>query len=198
MNKFKIGDLVKIREDLSMDKSSDYPSGITNYMLEYKNCAAKIARVEARDSYVVYYLDIDNEYWTWNENMLELVKNEHDFTWAISQMNEHKKPITTISPDWPLNFLKLGNLMQYQKNMKTPILASPSSFNLMATDWEIYEDKLETLSDHVIVRIDDNRCVDSIVQTESIEDYLRIIKREIKKGNDPMETINKYAGNKFK
>lgn len=63
----KVGDLVKIREDLSYDMAKA-DIGITTSMLEYKG---KIGTVVDIDDDKDFKLDVDNEDWWWHEDWLE-------------------------------------------------------------------------------------------------------------------------------
>ena len=64
--KYKIGDKVKIREDLIVD--NDYGSdGFTEEMVEYKGKTATITDVH----YDKYDIDVDDGQWYWTDEMLE-------------------------------------------------------------------------------------------------------------------------------
>jgi hypothetical protein len=54
-------------------------------------------------------------------------------------------------------------------------------------------EKVETLSDHIL----SNPFCGVYLYKESVEDYIRIAKREIKNGADPIKTLTKLAGDKF-
>ena len=67
MHKFKIGDKVRVRKDLVVDKY--YGCGFTERMEQYCGNKAKITRV----SNTFYDLDIDNGEFAWTDDMLEPV-----------------------------------------------------------------------------------------------------------------------------
>jgi hypothetical protein len=74
--KYKVGDKVKIREDLIVD--NDYGSdGFTEEMEQYKGKTATITDV----CYDKYEIDIDDGNWCWTDEMLEddtVVESEDD------------------------------------------------------------------------------------------------------------------------
>lgn len=65
--KFKVGDQVKIREDLSLGKY--YSVHLSRSMLSNKGKEAKITYISPDDD--TCHLDIDGDYWWWSEDMLE-------------------------------------------------------------------------------------------------------------------------------
>lgn len=65
--KFKVGDQVKIREDLSLGKY--YSVNLSRSMLSYKGKEAKITYISPDDD--TCHLDIDSGNWWWSEDMLE-------------------------------------------------------------------------------------------------------------------------------
>ena len=65
--KFKVGDQVKIREDLSLGKY--YPVHLSRSMLSNKGKEAKITYISPDDD--TCHLDIDSGNWWWSEDMLE-------------------------------------------------------------------------------------------------------------------------------
>jgi len=66
--KFNVGDYVKIKKGLKYGTTHNF----VFEMQEYCGKEAKIVKIDK--SY--YKLDIDNEAWYWNENMLESVKSK--------------------------------------------------------------------------------------------------------------------------
>ncbi len=66
----KVGDIVKIREDLSYDmEKTDIGIGITTNMLEYKGKIGTIVDIDDNDK--TFKLDVDNEEWWWHEDWVE-------------------------------------------------------------------------------------------------------------------------------
>lgn len=65
--KFKVGDQVKIREDLSLGKY--YSVHLSRSMLSNKGKEAKITYISPDDG--TCHLDIDGDDWWWSEDMLE-------------------------------------------------------------------------------------------------------------------------------
>lgn len=65
--KFKVGDTVKIRENLSLGRY--YSIHLSRSMLLNKGKEAKIIYVDSRDN--SYQLDVDDGSWWWSEDMLE-------------------------------------------------------------------------------------------------------------------------------
>lgn len=65
--KLKVGDKIKIREDLSLGKH--YSVHLSRSMLSHKGKKAKITYVESNDG--TYHLDIDDNTWWWTEDMFE-------------------------------------------------------------------------------------------------------------------------------
>lgn len=65
--KFKVGDQVKIREDLSLGKY--YSVHLSRSMLSNKGKEAKITYISPDDD--TCHLDIDGDCWWWSEDMLE-------------------------------------------------------------------------------------------------------------------------------
>lgn len=68
MAKYKVGDVVRIRSDLSTRQNYD-PVGINDAMCLYKGCEAIITSVESH----FYKLDIDMQVWYWIDSMFEEV-----------------------------------------------------------------------------------------------------------------------------
>ena len=67
---YKIGDIVKIREDLNLKTDEYY--GVIDAMLKYKGKVAKIIDVELDiDNMVCYILNIDNGRYHWYEKMFD-------------------------------------------------------------------------------------------------------------------------------
>lgn len=65
--KFKVGDTVKIRKDLSLGKR--YSIHLSKSMLLNKGKKAKIIYIDSRDG--SYQLDVDDGSWWWSNDMLE-------------------------------------------------------------------------------------------------------------------------------
>lgn len=66
--KFKVGDKVKIREDLSFGRFGDVY--FNDSMKRYRGREAKITYIDPYDN--TYHLDIDDNNWWWTNGMLEL------------------------------------------------------------------------------------------------------------------------------
>lgn len=68
---FRVGDIVKVREDISTSDFYEFEKfigvGTNEYMLEFAGKTAKI--VETYDRY--YSLDIDNKMWLWVDQHFE-------------------------------------------------------------------------------------------------------------------------------
>lgn len=65
--KFEVGDMVRIRNDLSLQKY--YSIHLSRSMVLNKGKMAKILCVDSHDGF--YQLDIDDGQWWWSEDMLE-------------------------------------------------------------------------------------------------------------------------------
>lgn len=90
MNKFNVGDKVRIKEDLS-----ECEFGYTPYMEEFAGKEATVVKVCSGGN---IRLDIDKQVWDWSENVLELIErnkvNESDLKDAeISKEVEEKKEV---------------------------------------------------------------------------------------------------------
>ena len=68
---FKIGDRVKIKEDLSCKHI--YKMNIVKEMERYKGKVAEIVAVRCKTGYA---LDIDKGYWNWSDDTFELVESK--------------------------------------------------------------------------------------------------------------------------
>ena len=68
MRKIKVGDIVKIKKDLSLD--NEYKISIDHDMLQYKGWEAAIVYVDSDDN--TCQLDVDIGRWWWSEDMFEL------------------------------------------------------------------------------------------------------------------------------
>ena len=66
---YKIGDKVKIREDLSTEL--DCYCGVVDTMLKYKGKTARIVSSEMFYGVMICTLDIDGGAYNWNENMFD-------------------------------------------------------------------------------------------------------------------------------
>lgn len=64
--KFKVGDKVRIKEDLSCNKC--YKIAAVKDMEKYKGKIAKVKKISNEGNYI---LDIDNMKWIWSDDMLE-------------------------------------------------------------------------------------------------------------------------------
>jgi hypothetical protein len=76
MNKYKVGDYVKIKVSIS----KYYKIYLNPYMTKYNNKISKIVRVRDPDtSYEVYVLEIDRD-WVWSYDMIikvsKVIENE--------------------------------------------------------------------------------------------------------------------------
>ena len=77
--KYKIGDKVKIREDLEKGScydsdSSDSYAVIVDLMLSFAGRTTKVAYVDKDHKY--YNLSCDGEFWNWPEGALAPIKEE--------------------------------------------------------------------------------------------------------------------------
>jgi hypothetical protein len=137
----------------------------------------------------------------------ELKKAEvkvRDFKWALEQMKEGKKvKRNEKSSKWYVSIVNEELQCTFFENSRTrdgyfnkgETARLKSIMNFEATDWEIYEEKKkETLSDHINLTLFGEDTIDK----DCVQDYIRIIKREISKGKDPIKVITEEAGNSFK
>lgn len=67
--KYKVGDKVKIREDLNMD--TEYDAGLDIDMLSYKGKIGVITNVRDAYDFEVYYEIKGFNDWAWSEDMIE-------------------------------------------------------------------------------------------------------------------------------
>ena len=68
---FKVGDIVRIREDLS--ECEEYSGTfVVSPMLD---CRGQIATIEAQND-DRYLIDLDNHHWDWTKEMFEPIKNQ--------------------------------------------------------------------------------------------------------------------------
>ena len=79
MNKFNVGDKVRIKEDLSKCEF-----GYTPYMDAYKGKNAIIVKVWSGGE---IELDIDKRFWNWSENVLELIEENDNMNMKIEEGN---------------------------------------------------------------------------------------------------------------
>lgn len=71
--KYKVGDIVKIKDDLSVEKYEEQSEqGIVEDMIAYRGQIAKVIEIDLFNR--SYRLDIDNGNWAWEEFILEDVK----------------------------------------------------------------------------------------------------------------------------
>lgn len=71
--KYKVGDKVKIREDLVVDMGRDGVR-VTESMLKY---AGKVVRIRKKFNLIgVYEIDADNKEYVWTDEMLEDVESD--------------------------------------------------------------------------------------------------------------------------
>lgn len=70
--KYKVGDKVKVREDLEVDKRYGTEEFIEE-MEEYKGKIVTIDTVNEDD----YYIEEDKQSWSWTEEMLEDIEEEN-------------------------------------------------------------------------------------------------------------------------
>lgn len=70
--KYKVGDKVKVREDLEVDKKYGTEEFVEE-MEEYRGKIVTIDTVNKDD----YYIEEDKQTWAWTEEMLEDVKNDN-------------------------------------------------------------------------------------------------------------------------
>lgn len=184
----KVGDTVKIKEVLE-DK---HYSGVVSDMKAYSGKTAKIeSALYGRNN--IYRLDIDGGKWSWNDTMFEK-DFLHDFKWALEQVKEGKKvrrkDWITTSPHGYLYCDSVDNdIIINMVNSRSNIISKGFRKSwLDRTDWELYEE--ETLSEHITK----TPFYGDMIPLENIKDYIRIAKRDIKKGKDPLETLTKLAG----
>ena len=80
---FKVGDKIKIRKDLSEEQSYDSSFGINDEMERLRGkTAVIIGRKEVKGEMDIirkyrYYLDIDNDTWSWGIDMFDLNLNNN-------------------------------------------------------------------------------------------------------------------------
>lgn len=77
MNKFNVGDKVRIKEDLSKCEF-----GYTPYMDAYKGKNAIVVKVWSGGG---IELDIDKRFWNWSENVLELIEENDNMNMKIEE-----------------------------------------------------------------------------------------------------------------
>ena len=69
MAKYKVGDIVRIREDLKIDNRG---ASVVNDMLRYRGSYMTIRKVLGEyDGYDTYLLENDSGYFSWNDYMFE-------------------------------------------------------------------------------------------------------------------------------
>ena len=77
MAKYKVGDVVRLRSDLSLT-GNYHPVGINSIMLNYAEEVATVVSVDPGYVTDVYKLDIDNRTWDWIDKMIEGYVIPHD------------------------------------------------------------------------------------------------------------------------
>jgi hypothetical protein len=113
MSKFKIGDKVKIRKDLKVHKEYDgFIYGDT--MSKYKDKNATISRFGLD----FYYLDIDNGFNCWTDEMLEPVKEEQE----VVEYKNKKYDVAMIEKNYNSPFVGKDCLRLTLKEHKEEIL----------------------------------------------------------------------------
>ena len=74
--KYKVGDRVKIKEDLVAGRQYDDDTTFTDEMSQYKGKTAVITRIDIFEQF--YEIDLDNGEWAWIDEMFEDVKDVKD------------------------------------------------------------------------------------------------------------------------
>lgn len=108
--KYKIGEKVKIREDLIVNKWYGRDAFASD-MAEYKGKIAKIVRVNEINK--CYDLDIDEGFYFWTDEMFEEVE---------IPKSELQNKIVELERTIKNNYDEIENLKQKLKNLKEPIL----------------------------------------------------------------------------
>lgn len=93
--KYKVGDIVKIKDDLSVEKYEEQSEqGIVEDMIEYRGEEAKVIEIDLVNK--SYSLDIDNGKWAWEEFILENVEYKSTVN---KEYEEEKKVIEAFEDD---------------------------------------------------------------------------------------------------
>ena len=93
MNKFNVGDKVRIKENLS-----ECEFGYNRYMEEFAGKKATVIRTLGKGGIT---LDIDKQVWNWSENVLELIKENDNMNTKIEEnkVNESDLKDSEISKE---------------------------------------------------------------------------------------------------
>ncbi|MBU5487007.1 hypothetical protein KQI77_02360 [Clostridium sp. MSJ-8] len=84
--KYKVGDKVKVREDLEVDKKYGNKDFI-DLMEQYKGKIVTIASIESN----YYVIEEDNGTWAWTDEMLESIEKGEKNNMNIEKLNEEYK-----------------------------------------------------------------------------------------------------------
>ena len=132
--KYKVGDKVKVREDLEVDKRYGTEEFIEE-MEEYKGKIVTIDTVNEDD----YYIEEDKQSWSWTEEMLEDVEEENTISeeMTIGQVIDNLINNTDIIIK---NLTKLTEECQkVNEDLKTKIKNKQSEIDFLKGQLSVYE-----------------------------------------------------------
>ena len=136
--KYKVGDKVKVREDLEMGKTYGELTFSTQ-MREYKG---QIVTIETADD-DGYQIEEDELNWYWTDEMLEDVKEEN----TISEEMAIGQVIDNLMNNPDIIIKKLTKLTEecqkVNKNLKTKLKSKQAEIDFLKGQLSVYEKFLE-------------------------------------------------------
>ena len=102
--KYKVGDMVKVREDLKVDEVYGADS-FEPEMAEHRGKLANITKV--RDN--TYRIDLDNGDWNWTDEMFEDVSDIKDNTLTVADLSKYIIMDSLVSNPLVLRIYRAGS-----------------------------------------------------------------------------------------
>lgn len=141
MSEFKVGDRVRIREDLKDDEEY-YGTSVINAMLDYRGKIATIKSVQG----VFYSIDLDEQTWAWTKEMFEGFGKEVIAEFILNDRLETKVEVKTTVE------IKLENLEQRIEKLEKCVMGEQNSLEKCANVSSMSKNGLLTEDEKVILR----------------------------------------------
>lgn len=160
--KFKVGDKVRVRDDLVGEQSYDDDVYFAIEMKNYNGRQAVITTIQNN----CYYIDIDNGCWMWSDSMLEPVNNEEltikSFEKKLDKiMAESVRAIQEVKKEFD-QYVKNQEEVNFEEE-RQKVLSEMKAFSYKP-DWKNHTfDKFVILYDHMAEKIivNSRSCVDA-------------------------------------